>query len=224
AVLHVLNVVCAKEGVRGVAATHSATIPLLEFPCSTRYSLRGDSIAYNQEIVKFVREQKVKNVLLAAAWNGYISSTSTQLEKDRFNSCLTETIDALHKAGAKVFIMEDVPKQKFNVPRMLAVAVRFGKDPSKLGLPVMDERLRTAWINKTFDRFAGASVVLLDPASILTDQSGICRAEMDGKALYFDQQHLTIFGEMQLQPMFDQMIRQEIVPRSKTEILQAKAL
>jgi peptidoglycan/LPS O-acetylase OafA/YrhL len=222
AVLHVLDVVCAEHGVRAVAATHSATIPLLDFPCNSTYSLKGDTVPYNQAILAYVTEQKIKNVLLVAAWNGYISPPNDYsgppipAELDNFKSSLAKTIHALHQAGAKVLILKDVPKQKFNVPRALATATRVGEDPARVGLPIGEHEARTSSVNKLFDEYAGPSVVVLDPVNIFTDSTGLCRAELDGRPLYFDQHHLSIFGEMQLQPMFESLFGSGALVRNAT--------
>jgi len=212
AVLHVLDAICTEHNIRAVAATHSATVPLLDFPCLTRYSLGEDSIAYNKTVAEYAKSRKIKNVLLVAAWNGYIAPTATREEEDKFSASLIETIDFLHEAGAKVYLMKDVPKQNCDIPRVLAAAVRFGKDPTKIGVPLQEHLERTAFVSKLFDKLADSSVVVLDPARFLTDAAGLCRAELNGRALYFDRHHLSIYGEMQLQPLLNPIFLESMHP------------
>ncbi len=208
AILHVLDALCLKHNVRALAATHSATIPFLDYPCTTIHSLREDTVAYNWAIASYVKERQIKNVLLVAAWNGYLPPTADQDAKKKFTDALAKTIGFLHEAGARVILMKDVPKQKYDVPRVLATAARFGKDTSQLGLSVSEHRARTAFVSELFDSLASPSVILLDPTTMLTNEGGLCRAEMNGRALYFDQHHLTIHGEMQLQPLFEPIFQE----------------
>ena len=210
AVLHVLDVICAKVGIRALAATHSATAPLLDFPSTTRFSLKEETIPYNWVIANLVKERQIKNVLLAAAWNGYASPTETQSIKNKFEESWVKTIDFLRNAGAKVFILKDVPKQSFDVPRVLAAAAESRRDPSGLGSSTSDYRAQGAYANGVLDKLASNSVVLLDPADILTDKTAVCRTSLNGKALYFDDHHLSIYGAMLLSPMFDKILLENI--------------
>jgi hypothetical protein len=210
-ILHVLDALCLKHNVRAVAATHSATIPFLDYPCTTRYSMRDDTVPYNWAVASYVKERQIKNVLLVAAWNGYLPPTANQDEKRKFSDALAKTINFLHQAGARVFLMKDVPKQKYDVPRVLATAARFGKDTRQLGLSINEHRARTAFVSELFDGLASPSVILLDPTTMLTNEAGLCRAEMDGRALYFAQHHLTIHGEMQLQPLFEPIFQEGVL-------------
>jgi peptidoglycan/LPS O-acetylase OafA/YrhL len=208
AVLHVLNVVCTKDSIRGLAATHSATAPLLDFPSLSRFSLKEDSIPYNWAIANLVKERRIKSVLLVAMWHGYASSTPGA--ENAFAASLAKTVDVLHNAGAKVFILKDVPKQPFDVPRILGGAAERGRDPSRLGQSIGAHRAQNAYVDSVFEKVAGPSVVLVDPAPLLTDKTGLCPAALNGRALYFDQHHLSIYGETQLQPLFDAVFRENV--------------
>jgi peptidoglycan/LPS O-acetylase OafA/YrhL len=145
ALLHVLNVICSEADVRAVAATHSATAPLLNYPSTSTYALKGDAMAYNQAIVEFIRKRKIRNVLLVGAWSGYLPANSNQSARDRFSRSLAETLAALRRTGAKVFIMKDVPIQPFDVPRALALAVRRKVDISKLGTSESEYNARNGY-------------------------------------------------------------------------------
>jgi hypothetical protein len=204
----VLDVACREANVRAVAATHPSTPPLLNFPDTLPYSLKGDTIAYNQAIFDFARKHRVGSVLLAGAWRAYVPAGASQEVRDRFSRALAETLDALHGAGVMVYILRDVPSQPFafDVPQVLAVATARGIDPTKLGVRESDYRAQNADINGILDRAAGTSAVVLDPAPFLADKTGLCRIERNGRALYVDLGHLSVYGEMQLRPLFDGML------------------
>ena len=206
ALLHVVDFVCKEAGVRALAATHSATAPLLHFPSTTRYSLHERSVAYNQAILDVIRARHINKVVLAAAWNVYARDAATSGQAALFEQSLRETLDALQSIGAVVFIVKDVPKQPFEVPRALALAAQGGRDVRLLGLSAAEYREQGVRANDLFDRLASRSVVVLDPTPILTDANGICSTERDGKVLYFDKHHLSTHGAMQLRPMFEQIL------------------
>jgi peptidoglycan/LPS O-acetylase OafA/YrhL len=202
-VLRVLDSICADFKVRGVAATHAATVPLLGFKNSKKFSLGVDSIPYNQAIVDFVRTRRVKNVLVVARWSAYLPSRPTELEHGEFREALGKTIDELRATGARVFVMKDVPGQRFDVPRALAIAVARSRDPKTLGLPTSEYFASTKYENDLLDKMSGKSVIVLDPVPLLADGAGICRVERNGRALYSDRHHLSTYGAMQLRPLFE---------------------
>jgi peptidoglycan/LPS O-acetylase OafA/YrhL len=202
ALLHVLDALCAEAGVRGLAATHSLTAPLLGFRSLSPFSLREKSILYNQAIVDTVRGRRIKKVLLAASWNAYVCEAD-------FEQALRTTIAALKDASATVFIVEDVPKHPFEVPKALALAAQHGRQLDRVGLSVVEYRAQRAVCDRIFERVAEPSVVILDPAPILIDDNGLCRTEIDGRALYFDRHHLSIHGEMQLRPLFEKVVSRQ---------------
>jgi peptidoglycan/LPS O-acetylase OafA/YrhL len=207
AVLHILNQMCIEHRVRGVAATHSSTVPLLDLPSSSKYSLREGSIPYNQAVVDYINTRHVKNVLLAGVWDFYLPSTADERVKEDFRHALVRTIKELQKTVTTIFIMKDVPHQPFDVPRILAIAAERGQDPTILGVPLIEQRTRGVYVNGLLDSLASASVVVLDPVPLLTDQTGICPAERNGRALYFDNNHLSIDGAIQLRPLFQTVFR-----------------
>jgi hypothetical protein len=87
--------------------------------------------------------------------------------------------------------------------------VRRKVDISKLGTSESEYNARNGYENRLFDQAAGASVVVLDPVKFLANRAGICQIERDGRALYFDRHHLSIYGEMQLRPLFEPLFHSE---------------
>lgn len=197
ALLHVLDVVCREAGIRALAATHSATAPLLSFRSVSPYSLEERSIPYNQAILDVVRDRHIKKVLLAADWNTYLRGGEAS-----FVGALRGTIEALRSAGATVLLVKDVPRQPFEVPKALAIAAQRGQQPPLLGLPGRDYQAQGASADRVFGQLAGPGVTVVDPAPILMDEDGTCRIEADGYALYFDHHHLSTHGAMLLKPLF----------------------
>jgi peptidoglycan/LPS O-acetylase OafA/YrhL len=203
AVLHILDQMCTELHLHGLAATHSSTAPLLGVPGTSKYSLLEDSIPFNQAVVDFAKARHVRSVLLVAAWPPLLSAKEGV--RENFRNALVNTINELRKTGAIVFIMKDVPHQPFDVPRTLAIATERGQDPTKLGVPINEQRVRGAYVNQLIDKVSGDSVVVLDPVPLLSDETGLCRAERNGRALYFDNSHLSIYGATQLRRLFQRI-------------------
>ena len=70
-----------------------------------------------------------------------------------------------------------------------------------------DHRASTQFENDLLDQLVRQSVSVLDPIPFLADQNGLCRVERDGRALYADRHHLSIYGAMQLRPLFEPIFR-----------------
>ena len=62
---------------------------------------------------------------------------------------------------------------------------------------------------KWLDRLAGPSMIVLDSTPYLADESGLCRAELDGFAMCRDEEHLSAEGARRLRPMCVTIIQGE---------------
>jgi peptidoglycan/LPS O-acetylase OafA/YrhL len=203
ALLHVLDAVCSEAGVHAVAATHSATAPLLDFQSTRPFSLREKSLSYNRAVLESVRRHHIGKVVLAAAWNTYTS------DEAGFASAVRATTEALNAAGATVFIVADVPRHPFDVPKALALAVQQGRPSSQLGISRDAYHAQRARADRAFQQVTGPSVILLDPEPLLVDDHGICRVQSVAHALYFDKHHLSIHGEMLLRSLFERVVARD---------------
>jgi len=198
AVMPVFDVLCKEHSVRGVAATHVATAPLIGYECKDKYSLKEGSIAFNSAVVDFVHRKRVGNVVLAANWGGYRESA-------RLRHCLFETMDALKDTSARIWIMRSVPRQRWNVPSALALTVLHGNSPEELGCTLAEHRNEFRRQDPMFEGLATKypNVTFMDPTYLFVNASGRCRVAKGGKALYCDEEHLTVAGAMLLKPLFD---------------------
>jgi peptidoglycan/LPS O-acetylase OafA/YrhL len=132
AALPLLDLLCREHSLRGVAATHSATPPLLDYQ-SPSSSLKADSVAFAQTVVGFVRSQHIKEVILIAKWGFYpIESDVT-----RIRTALMGTIRQLTKAGARVTIMKQVPQHPYDVAHILTPTIFLGYPPAEVFLTVL---------------------------------------------------------------------------------------
>jgi hypothetical protein len=51
------------------------------------------------------------------------------------------------------------------------------------------------------------NVGLLDPTGPLLNQYGLCRVAKDGNSLYWDDNHLSHAGSMELRPLFEPILK-----------------
>jgi hypothetical protein len=202
AVMPVLHDLCNSTSVRALAATHSATPPLVGF-IGAKSDLLTDSVPFNNAIVAFIQNNQVPNVLLVANWGAYMTDTP---ETCRLRRGLLDTLNALKETHTKIWLLRQVPKQPYDVPQALASAVWHGRDIKTLGLPLPEHYAAFQHQNPIFEGLATQfpNVGILNPTPLLLDDSNqICRVITDGTALYIDDNHLSTAGAMLLRPLFE---------------------
>jgi hypothetical protein len=101
--------------------------------------------------------------------------------------------------------MRQVPRYPWDVPKALASAILHGQNPEALGLTPAEQRAQSMRQDPIFEGLAKGSsrVTVLDPTTFFEDTTGRCRVAKDGKALYFDSDHVSVAGAMMLQPLFE---------------------
>jgi peptidoglycan/LPS O-acetylase OafA/YrhL len=207
------KVLCDEYSLRGVAAMHSATAPLLGYQSRGPQSLK-ESVALSDAIVDFIRAQQIRNVLLIANWDGYLSHDGTP---DRLHRSLLETLRILNNNGCEVWIMREVPGHSRDVPRALALVTLRHGNPEMVGATMTAFR-------EAFERESSiladvpsalSGVTILDPSSFFTESSGFCRVAEMGKSLYFDRHHLSAAGAMFLRPLFEPVVASFVSSRHK---------
>jgi peptidoglycan/LPS O-acetylase OafA/YrhL len=196
AALPALDYLCNEYSVRGVAATHAETPPLLDYVPGGSYSLGQEAPKYGSAVIRFIRAHQIPNVVLIARWKGYKAGKSPE-----FNTALTKTLSELQKCEVKIWIMQEVPNFSWNVPRALARAALFHNDPEKLNLPLNSYFEQVADQEHEFSRAAASDISILYPTQYLS-KGAIVPLSEKGFPIYQDVHHLTIHGAMLLRPMF----------------------
>ena len=190
--------VCRKKGIRGAAALHAATPPLIDFAFKNKFTVR-DSQQYNRAILTYAIDRKVRYVILAGFWSEYADTPG-------FSECFQKTVNTLVAAGIKVIVVRDVAQQEGDIPSLLTRTLINGKDVRTIGVPLAKHREHQALADQAIDLLPKVQVTILDPISLLIDENGICRAEMDGVSLYQDDDHLSYAGALRLKPLFEQAL------------------
>lgn len=227
-IIPVIRKLCELNQVRAFAATQDSTIPLLDtYKADQPTSFFRD---YNEAMLDFALKNEVVHILLAGKWSGCINpgaqdrnvrsrsllrSVSLDEGEDHseehshqvFKAAFRETIERLQSSGCRVWVLEEVPKQEGIVPNLLMDAILGGKDPAEVGVALDDHLDRTREVRQIFSETGPSqSVTFLNPLPILTGGGDICNAAHEGRALYSDDNHLSVSGAMRLRPLFETMI------------------
>ena len=120
---------------------------------------------------------------------------------------LHETLRALQESGAEVWILRQVPKPGWNVPRGLAAAARWGfRDPKSMTLALSEHE---AEFRRQDPLFSGLTeefpkVRVIDPTPCFLDEAKkACLTSRDGRSWYSDDDHLSVTGAMQLRSVLE---------------------
>jgi hypothetical protein len=207
-----IDAACKTRGVRGFQATYSATPPLLDFSVKTQYGLNERGPAFNRAAVDFAVANRVNIVFLSGRWKFYARQPT-------FAACLRKTIEELSEAGIHVVLVRDVAdfSNGANPTRELAMAVRLGRDVTRVGMPLTDHARANERSNTMFDRIARNNVSVFDPASAFVDETGLWRAEYGGESMYIDAHHLSVAGSLRLQPLFEALFDRLLPPAEQPE-------
>lgn len=83
----------------------------------------------------------------------------------------------------------------------------FGLASLELDVPTVDFKKRNARILQLLSKIVGGKITVVWPHTILCDEQW-CRTVDDGKLLYFDDNHLSLYGALQIAPLMDVAFRQ----------------
>lgn len=194
-------------GVEGVAVTHSATAPVYAgYPHNFGMGLRGrEAQAFGRAVLRFIELHNVREVVLAAHWSGYgVDETATGdvagLATQKYGLLINqigETVKLVEQAGARVWILEEVPGQSVDVPRTLARCYMSGANPEQFASKAGDDMRRADFKACAEEALSNTSVNFVDLAPLLLALDGQRYRMTDGQgALYRDRHHLSVRGAM----------------------------
>ncbi|HAV14133.1 MAG TPA: acyltransferase [Opitutae bacterium] len=206
-ILPAIATLALDEGVAVATAWNSSTPPLLDYVPRGETSKREQSPLIAQALVEYVGVHQIPVVLLSAQWSGYFEGEEGRFGAKRINvsleDAMVQTIVELKKAGARVWIMEEVPRHHADVPDALTRQEFFGSDI----VLYCGSRQSHRELNANFDsmrlRFERAGASVLDISDLLYDESaGHYKMQESGSIYYFDDNHVTPSGAAQLLPAF----------------------
>ena len=98
--------------------------------------------------------------------------------------------------------MAQVPEHLVWVPDDLALLSMQGGDIEQMGRPLSEHLERQAFVNSVFKEIKGENVTVLDPTPYFCAKNNRCKMALNGRSLYRDDDHLSIYGASQLRPLF----------------------
>ena len=200
AMVPAMDCVCGEMKIIGVQTTHSCTPPLAGFKCMLPHSLLDDTEPFAHSVIKYACENKIKKVVLTAAWSGYA-------RLPMFEPCLKNTVETLTNAGIQVVIVKDVAQLNRDAVMKMAKAAMAGKGNDSIGVPFETHLTANKQVNTILESLAGPQVTVVDPAPYFVNGDGLWRAVYQGKPLYRDTAHLTVAGALRLVPLFREILK-----------------
>ncbi|MGZ5545528.1 MAG: acyltransferase family protein [Limisphaerales bacterium] len=193
AIIPVLDELCKKHHVHGIEAVRSSTFPAINFRETTPDA--DEAAKFNTAVFDFIRKNKIRNVIIAGRWVGYVDSAARRVS-------FMATVDQLRLSGCKVYVMKDVPAERFDVPRAAAVAALRGGEINSWCISQSEYEEAARPFEQWCDQLAKRGVTVLDPARFF-EQNGRCIVLRAGHLLFADSHHLTIDGARELAPLFE---------------------
>lgn len=212
AIAPAINALAKKHGMAGWIVTYSGcpalagverTDGLVDFSCK----------AIGDTVLALIQKNKIRHALLVTRWDMYALgweagsietarnpaiAFKTLKGQEAFAAAFGETVHRLKKTGVAVHAMKQVPPQLIHIPSALAKAAYLGRDPEKLKRPYEAILNRRRVIDLAFAE-SGASFI--DPMEKFCPEKTACLIAADGRALYSDNGHVSIYGALWSQSM-----------------------
>jgi peptidoglycan/LPS O-acetylase OafA/YrhL len=212
AVLPAISDVAKREGRTGLFAGGRSCPPLLDVTTP-----RPECRAFNANVLAQASRPEIREVILEARWAKYAEGSTYGDEPEGhivlsddggtddtsnhavFARGLARTVKAL--AGKKIVIVASVPEIGWPVPAVLAREKL--ADKTRIAPPSEDAYFeRQKFVLATFKQLHRSDgVTIVYPHDVLC-RSGTCAVSLNGIPLYRDEHHLSVYGALQLTPLF----------------------
>lgn len=205
------------QKVSGLHASFSDCPPLLGV-IRPEKSSSYQCVPFNQAMFDFIKDSGVKNVILAARWNGYAQGTipgsvdagtymlvglpndrgrsvSKDESKANFKHGVNLTLNALKEIGVTVWVVEQAPTYKKHIPDALTRAEIAGKSFDAFQQSLQNHQDRSRFVADAFAPHLGETtkyIRLSDKLCPKADET--CLLTGDGAPLYRDNNHLSAHG------------------------------
>ncbi len=136
--------------------------------------------------------------------DGPNKTRTAKRSRQLFARYFQDTVERLLAHGARrLVIIRHVPEYPFWVPNELTRLIDKGMPLSRLDTSLASHRTRQRFVDRVFDNLArDHRVQVLDPADVLCGATR-CAIERNGKSLYRDDDHLSLYGASLLGPMLE---------------------
>jgi peptidoglycan/LPS O-acetylase OafA/YrhL len=217
-----------RNGFSGLFTYKLSCPPLVGMTHDFRF-VTASCIEYNKEVIQYlIVHPEISTIILAGRWSYYIEGSEYK-PKESFGILagfpgtkpkeadseqlvefgLEQTVQTLLEMNRKVVIVSQVPEIGYDVPSANFIALRSGRDINQIIAPSMDEYFnrnqKTLAILGKLKEKQGVQVV--DPWTVLCIENK-CRVTIDGRPLYKDDDHLSLFGAEVVSGIFEPVFAQ----------------
>lgn len=144
----------------------------------------------------------------------YFSEKANNWLDEKFQAEFTESLIATACSLAKkhkVYLMRPTPEMGIDVPSALARNVLFRKNNEDVTVSIREYHERHSFVWEVQDEAVReCGVKILDPLPYLCDDS-YCYGSKNGRPLYFDDDHLSEYGNKYLVPMFREVFSKQVL-------------
>ncbi len=122
----------------------------------------------------------------------------------QYGSALIKTMCAIDNPS-RVYLMRPIPEMGIDVPKTMARALMFGKPAPQISISLEEYHARHKVVWAAQDAAAAqCGVKILDPLPYLCHDDR-CWGSKDGRPIYYDDDHLSEYGNKLLVPMFKEV-------------------
>lgn len=208
------------QGIKGFNYGRGGCMPLFGLENHGRAFRR--CLALPRRMDQLLKEPEIREIIIHARWGLYaegersageantqpriFDASSKDANRTAFAKLLKGTVERIRAAGKTVTVIGPVPELEVNLPAAMIKAKMRGRDADfSLSRAKFDERqIAVLPVLAELAKMDGVRVVY--PHAILCDASK-CRAEAGGRALYFDDDHLSPAGSAQLRGMIETIMK-----------------
>jgi peptidoglycan/LPS O-acetylase OafA/YrhL len=203
AAMSAIDAYLKEKNLSGVAATHSAMAPVLDWWRPPHFKRDAVPLEYNQTVFEQLKRQKIPNVLLAAYWYPCVRVDGGKGSEGNFSEALLRTVRQIKALGAQPYVMLDVPRHEFDPPKALAqpmYSAQYLASICQVDTGIDDLQVQDKDLLAKLEA-AGAKVLNPKPYFVAPGGKNYLIAA-NGYSLYADGRHLTTHGARLLMPLF----------------------
>lgn len=171
----------------------------------------------NERIFEYVKNNKIKTVVLVGRWTYYVGGLtrpedfnfissepekirSREVSRKAFLAALQLTVERYGSIGTRVYWVADNPQQKISVRDALRKSANHTEDEiNKYAVTRKEHLADQDFVRRALDRYSEIELGVINFDNVLCDHKS-CPIVRDGKSLYFDLNHLSVFGAELLVP------------------------
>ena len=205
----VLSDICQDRSYRIHYKSKGGAPPILQ----TSVPRHPDLPERNDAIFEMIVEKGIDHVILASRWEAYHSEKDYTLVfnenrdlsvEETYIASLEYTVKQLQQAGCKIWIMRQVPHQKYDPSRILANAQRYYGSSKMNGISISENREKLLFSNAVLNQIAEMDgVTILDPTPFFFPRGDDSVLSAEGLSIYRDEDHVSSVGARMLRPLFE---------------------